>query len=337
VNALQQQQPLLSVKDLCVEFQTEQGPINVLDHVSFDLNPGETLGLVGESGCGKSVTSLSIMRLLPQPAGQIVGGEIHFKGSSLTSLPAKQMQTIRGNRIAMIFQEPMTALNPVKTVGSQLLEIYHLHRSNLSKKDQFNSAIGMLEKVGIPEAAKRMGEFPHQLSGGMRQRVMIAMALACEPDILIADEPTTALDVTIQAQILDLISDLQKENGMSVLFITHDLGVIAELCDRVAVMYAGRVVEKTSVEHLFKDPKHPYSQGLLSAIPKLDGIPKTKLNTIEGQVPTLLEMPKGCRFKNRCPKAEDDCTSLDHTLVNIDQKQWVNCIHWQQGSEQTNG
>jgi len=173
VNALQQQQPLLSVKDLCVEFQTEQGPINVLDHVSFDLNPGETLGLVGESGCGKSVTSLSIMRLLPQPAGQIVGGEIHFKGSSLTSLPAKQMQTIRGNRIAMIFQEPMTALNPVKTVGSQLLEIYHLHRSSLSKKDRFNSAIGMLEKVGIPEAAKRMGEFPHQLSGGMRQRVMI--------------------------------------------------------------------------------------------------------------------------------------------------------------------
>lgn len=336
MNALNQQSPLLSVKDLCVEFHTEQGAINVLDNVSFDLHPGETLGLVGESGCGKSVTSLAIMRLLPQPAGSIVSGQIEFKGNDLAKLPAKQMRSIRGNRIAMIFQEPMTALNPVKTVGSQLLEIYQLHRAGLGKKQQFQSAVNMLEKVGIPEAAKRMGEYPHQLSGGMRQRVMIAMALACEPDILIADEPTTALDVTIQAQILDLISDLQKENGMSVLFITHDLGVIAELCDNVAVMYAGRVVERTSVEHLFKDPKHPYSQGLLSAIPKLDGVPKTKLSTIEGQVPTLMEMPKGCRFKNRCPKAEDDCVSLNHELVHIDQKQWVNCIHWKQG-ETING
>lgn len=311
MNHQDQQQALLSVKDLCVSFETDQGPVNVLDHVSFDLHPGETLGLVGESGCGKSVTSLSIMRLLPQPAGKIVSGEVNFKGVNLARLPAEQMRTIRGDSIAMIFQEPMTALNPVKTVGSQLLEIYKLHRASLNKQEQIDAAISMLKKVGIPEAKKRMSEFPHQLSGGMRQRVMIAMALACEPDILIADEPTTALDVTIQAQILDLISDLQKENGMSVLFITHDLGVIAELCDNVAVMYAGRVVERTSVEQLFKAPKHPYSKGLLSAIPRLDGIPKTRLNTIEGQVPTLANMPSGCRFKNRCPQAEDDCASLD--------------------------
>lgn len=333
MSSVNPQHPLLSVQDLCVEFQTDHGAVNVLDHVSFDLHAGETLGLVGESGCGKSVTSMSIMRLLPQPAGRISGGQVLFKDSDLTALPAKAMHSIRGNRIAMIFQEPMTALNPVKTVGSQLLEIYQLHRPKFNKKERFSSAVSMLEKVGIPEAVKRMNEFPHQLSGGMRQRVMIAMALACEPDILIADEPTTALDVTIQAQILDLIRDLQKENGMSVLFITHDLGVIAELCDQVVVMYAGRVVERTSVEHLFVQPRHPYSQGLLSAIPKLDDIPKTRLNTIEGQVPTLAEMPTGCRFKNRCPKAENDCSGLDYKLDHIEQNQWVNCIHWRQ----TNG
>lgn len=326
--------PLLSVKDLCVDFETENGPINVLDHVSFELKAGETLGLVGESGCGKSVTSLSIMRLLPQPAGNIRSGQILFSGKDLASIPALHMQKIRGNRIAMIFQEPMTALNPVKTVGSQLLEVYDLHQSELSKTQKANAAINMLERVGIPEANKRMKEYPHQLSGGMRQRVMIAIALACKPDLLIADEPTTALDVTIQAQILDLISDLQDETGMAVLFITHDLGVIAELCDQVAVMYAGRVVERTSVQQLFNAPKHPYSQGLLAAIPKLDGVPKTPLNTIEGQVPTLMNMPNGCRFKNRCSHAQDNCKELDHHLEEVSDTQMVNCLHWRSANVQ---
>lgn len=321
--------PLLSVRDLCVEFDTETGPIRVLDHVSFELHAGQTLGLVGESGCGKSVTSLSIMRLLPQPVARIAAGQVLLEQQDLTQVNAPVMQTVRGDRIAMIFQEPMTALNPVKTIGSQLLETYQLHRAHLSKKERLQAAIAMLEKVGIPAAAKRMSEYPHELSGGMRQRVMIAMALACEPDILIADEPTTALDVTIQAQILDLIRDLQAENGMAVLFITHDLGVIAELCDQVAVMYAGRVVEQASVKQLFEQPKHPYTQGLLAAIPRLDGTPKTTLKTIKGQVPTLQEMPAGCRFRNRCPHAQTDCTALSHELVLANAHQRVNCLHWE--------
>ncbi|MAA70781.1 MAG: peptide ABC transporter ATP-binding protein [Bermanella sp.] len=321
---------LLKVSHLCVEFKTDQGALNVLDNVSFELQPGKTLGLVGESGCGKSVTSLTIMKLLPQPAGCISSGSVKFKNTELTSLASKQMQIIRGNRIAMIFQEPMTALNPVKTIGKQIMEVYELHRPELSKKQRLNEAVDVLQKVGIPDAHKRVMEFPHQLSGGMRQRVMIAMALACKPDILIADEPTTALDVTIQAQILDLMQSLQKEYGMAILFITHDLGVIAQLCDDVVVMYAGRVVEKSTVKALFQHPKHPYSQGLLNAIPKLNQPRKSQLSTIEGQVPTLQNMPEGCRFYNRCPHKQDNCKTLGHEFVHQENDLYVNCLHWKE-------
>ena len=321
-------QALLSVKDLCVDFQTEQGNLNVLDHVSFDLHPGKTLGLVGESGCGKSVTSLALMKLLQRPFGNISKGSVLFKGDNLVSFSSKEMQRIRGNRIAMIFQDPMTALNPVKNIGSQILESFKLHRQELSKKQRFQASIDMLKKVGIPDPDKRMLEFPHQLSGGMRQRVMIAIALACKPDILIADEPTTALDVTIQAQILDLMKELQEESGMAILFITHDLGVIAELCDDVAVMYAGRVIEMASVKELFNNAKHPYSQGLLKSIPQLFSANKGPLNTIEGQVPTLSDMPTGCRFHNRCQYTQEDCKSLDHTLEISQDGHKVNCKHW---------
>jgi peptide/nickel transport system ATP-binding protein len=321
---------LLKVSDLCVDFETEQGALNVLDHVSFEIRAGKTLGLVGESGCGKSVTSLAIMKLLPQPAGQIRSGSVHFKETDLSKLPAKAMQKIRGNRIAMIFQEPMTALNPVKTIGKQLMEVYELHRPELPKKQRLIEAIDVLDKVGIPDAEKRVMEFPHQLSGGMRQRVMIAMALACKPDLLIADEPTTALDVTIQAQILDLMQLLQQEYGMAILFITHDLGVIAQLCDDVVVMYAGRVVEKSTVKALFESPKHPYTQGLLNSIPRLNQPSKSRLNTIEGQVPTLNNMPEGCRFYNRCPHKQDDCKTLNHQFIHEQDQVFVNCLHWKE-------
>lgn len=322
--------PLLTVKDLCVNFETDQGSLNVLDHVSFDIFKGKTLGLVGESGCGKSVTSLAIMKLLPQPAGIISAGDISFNGQSLLTIKQKELQKIRGNRIAMIFQEPMTALNPVKAIGKQILEVFELHRPELSKKQMLHETISVLDKVGIPDASKRITEYPHQLSGGMRQRVMIAMALACKPDLLIADEPTTALDVTIQAQILDLMQSLQQEYGMGILFITHDLGVIAELCDDVVVMYAGRVAEKCSVKELFKHPKHPYTKGLLESIPKLNQPNKSRLNTIEGQVPTLQNMPKGCRFYNRCQYKKEDCKTLDHSFIQQQGDTFVNCLHWQE-------
>ena len=323
-------EPLLSVNSLCVEFKTEHGALNVLDHVSFDLYPGKTLGLVGESGCGKSVTSLALMKLLPRPSGSIKKGEIIFKGQDLVQCDSNSMQALRGNRIAMIFQDPMTALNPVKTIGSQIIEVFNLHRKDLNKKQRYQSAIGMLDKVGIPDADIRMREFPHQLSGGMRQRVMIAIALSCEPDILIADEPTTALDVTIQAQIIDLMQQLQKENGMAILFITHDLGVIAELCDDVAVMYAGRVIEKASVKGLFSDAKHPYSKGLLDSIPQLFGNSKESLKTIEGQVPSLENMPKGCRFQNRCQYSQEDCNTLDYQLDSSPDHHQINCKYWRE-------
>ena len=319
---------LLSVSDLCVDFQTDHGTLNVLDHVSFDIEKGKTLGLVGESGCGKSVTSLAIMKLLPQPAGNIRSGTVSFNDVPLSSLAPKELRKIRGNRIAMIFQEPMTALNPVKAIGKQIAEVFELHRPELTKKQMFEETINVLDKVGIPDTGKRIFEYPHQLSGGMRQRVMIAMALACKPDLLIADEPTTALDVTIQAQILDLMQSLQKEYGMGILFITHDLGVIAELCDDVVVMYAGRVAEKSSVKELFKQPKHPYTKGLLNSIPKLNQAKKSRLNTIEGQVPTLQNMPQGCRFYNRCPYKQEDCKTLDHSFINQNGSDYVNCLHW---------
>ena len=289
---------ILKVKELSTTFDTEIGRVTAVDKVNFELDKGKTLGIVGESGCGKSVTSLSIMRLLPVPIGQSTG-EILFEDTDILKLPVEQMLRIRGYKISMIFQEPMTALNPVHTVGHQLMETFHLHFPEMTKEETFKKSVEMLAKVGIPAPEKRIHEYPHQLSGGMRQRVVIAISLSCEPDILIADEPTTALDVTIQAQILDLMRELQKKNGMSIIFITHDLGVVAEMCDEVVVMYAGRVVEQASVESIFDHPRHPYTHALLQSIPKLDGTRKAKLETIEGMVPSLLNLPDGCRFGPR--------------------------------------
>jgi peptide/nickel transport system ATP-binding protein len=300
-------EPLLQVKHLAAEFDTDQGVARALDDISFEIQAGETLGIVGESGCGKSVTSLSVMRLLPKPAGQIVNGEVVFDGQDLLQLSANDMHHIRGNRIAMIFQEPMTALNPVYRIGRQLNETLALHNPDMSKQQISQASIRMLEKVGISEPERRMKEYPHQLSGGMRQRVMIAIALLCDPQILIADEPTTALDVTIQAQILQLLKDLQKETGMAIIFITHDLGVIAEMCDRVLVMYGGRIIEQAGVSELYDQPLHPYTHGLLNAIPKLTSAPKQALSTIRGMVPSLFEYPPGCRFQNRCDFVIDRC------------------------------
>ena len=319
-------QPLLQVRHLATEFETEQGIARALDDISFELMPGETLGIVGESGCGKSVTSLSIMRLLPKPAGRIVGGEVLFDGQDLVQLPADEMHDIRGNRIAMIFQEPMTALNPVYKVGRQLEETLLLHKPELNESQRREACVAMLEKVGIPAPQRRLNEYPHQLSGGMRQRVMIAMALLCDPDILIADEPTTALDVTIQAQILQLLRDLQRENGMSIIFITHDFGVIAEICDRVVVMYGGRIIEQAEILELFDHPLHPYTRGLLQAIPKLDTEPKSLLKTIPGMVPSLFELPVGCRFQNRCEFVEPRCREQVPPLEDLDNSHQVRCF-----------
>ncbi len=298
---------ILEIKGLVTAFDTEAGEIRAVDDVSFSVPKGSTLGLVGESGCGKSVTALSVMRLLPRPMGNIRAGHILFDGRDIVSLPVEKLREIRGRRISMIFQEPMTALNPVHRIGKQISEVFHLHFPHMSKQETADACVEMLRKVGIPEPVQRMKEYPHQLSGGMRQRVMIAMALACKPDILIADEPTTALDVTIQAQILQLIKELQAETGMSVIFITHDLGVIAEICDRVVVMYAGRIAETGSVNDIFQHPAHPYTQGLLSSIPRLDTPGKSRLSIIKGIVPSLYDLPEGCRFQNRCPHVQDIC------------------------------
>ncbi len=306
---------VLTIRDLCTEFTTDDGVMRVLDGVSFHVPRGKTLGIVGESGCGKSVTAMSIMGLLPKPFGQVVAGSIIYSDQKddsqseldLLQLPAEKMYRMRGNRISMIFQDPMTALNPVHTIGKQLMEVLELHRPELKKKQRYSAALEMLEKVGIPSPKQRMLEFPHLLSGGMRQRVMIAMALACRPDVLICDEPTTALDVTVQAQILDLMRELQAETGMSIIFITHDLGVVAEMCDQVVVMYAGKVVEQADIFELFDHPSHPYTQGLLASMPSMIGAPKSLLPTIEGSVPALNQMPCGCRFVTRCQYAQDLC------------------------------
>ena len=259
---------------------------------------GQTLGLVGESGCGKSVTALSIMRLLPKPMGKVLSGSITFDGRDLLELSPDEMRKVRGNEIGMIFQEPMTALNPVKKIGDQLAEVFRLHHE-VTKIEALEKSVEMLRKVGIPSPETRVLEYPHQLSGGMRQRVVIAMALACEPRLIIADEPTTALDVTVQAQILDLLAQLQHDSGSSVLLITHDLGVIAETCDEVCVMYAGRIVERAPIKELFSSPRHAYTKGLLTSIPRIDGVPKTRLDAIEGMVPSLAELTPGCRFAPR--------------------------------------
>ena len=301
-------EPLLSVRDLVAEFDTEAGRLVAVERAGFDLKPGHTLGLVGGSGCGKGVTALCIMRLLPRPSGRITGGSVRFDGMDLLTLPLDQMHRIRGRRIAMIFQEPMTALNPVHRIGRQIKEIYRLHFSDMTAKDMDKAALSMLDRVGIPDPERALGSYPHQMSGGMRQRVMIAMALASRPGILIADEPTTALDVTVQAQILDLIRDLQKETGMAVILITHDLGVIAENCDDTVVMYGGQVVETGPTAGLFASPRHPYTRGLLASIPSKSPRVKSVLPTIPGMVPPLEEMPQGCRFGNRCPLAGEICS-----------------------------
>jgi oligopeptide/dipeptide ABC transporter ATP-binding protein len=296
---------LLRVENLRTYFYTDAAVIRAVDGVSFEVNPGETLAVVGESGSGKSVTALSILKLVPQPPGRIVDGRILFKGRDLVPWTNDQMRTIRGKEISMIFQEPMTALNPVYTCGEQIVEALVLHE-RLTRSEARKRAIGLLERVGIPAASERVNEYPHQLSGGMRQRVMIAMALACRPAVLIADEPTTALDVTIQAQILELLSELQREMGMAVILITHDLGVVAETAHRVAVMYAGQVVEYAAVKPTFRNPLHPYTAGLQASLPKLGEV-VDRLRVIPGTVPNPAQFPPGCRFHPRCPVMIDKC------------------------------
>ena len=302
---------LLKVKELSVSFSSDEGEVEALDAVDFEVKHGQTLGLVGESGCGKSVTALSVMRLLPRPIGKITGGSIHFGGMDLLKLTPDEIRQIRGNEIGMIFQEPMNALNPVRTIGDQISESFLLHQ-NITPKEAWEKSIDMLGDVGIPAPENRVFEYPHQLSGGMRQRIVIAIALACKPKLVIADEPTTALDVTVQSQILDLLQSMKEKLGSSVLLITHDLGVIAETCDEVCVMYAGRVVERASTIDLFANPVHAYTRGLLSSIPRLDGVPKTELSTIDGMVPSLSELNMGCRFAPR--------SGIEHSKEQLEQR-----------------
>jgi peptide/nickel transport system ATP-binding protein len=319
---MSQTDTLLEVKDLKTYFYTEHGVVPSVNGVSFQVNKGETIGIVGESGCGKSVTSLSLLQLVSEP-GKIVGGEILFDGENMTNYSSKQMRDVRGNKISMIFQEPLTSLNPVFTVGRQVSESIRLHQ-NVDKKTAKERAIDMLSKVGIARAEKVYSSFPHQLSGGMRQRIMIAMALSCKPQLLIADEPTTALDVTIQAQIIKLMKDLSKELHTSIIIITHDLGVVAEMVDRVIVMYAGQIVEQNNVFDLFKSPKHPYTKGLLNSTPKIHQL-NDQLESIEGNVPSPAEMPHGCKFHPRCPFAISKCREMEPPLFQLDQGAEVRC------------
>ncbi|WP_052299189.1 ABC transporter ATP-binding protein [Thermaerobacter marianensis] len=306
------QEYLVEIRGLRTTFHTEEGTIPAVSGVDLTIRRGETLAVVGESGCGKSVTALSIMRLIPSPPGRIEAGEILFEGRDLLRLPEEEMRRIRGNEIAMIFQEPMTSLNPVFTVGDQIAEVFMFHRG-MGRREALEHAVEMLRHVGIPAPERRVREYPHQMSGGMRQRVMIAMALACHPKLLIADEPTTALDVTIQAQILDLMRRLKEELGMAILLITHDLGVVAEMAERVVVMYAGRVVEEGDVYSVFRNPVHPYTEGLLRSIPRLDE-DRERLPAIEGTVPSPGQMPRGCPFHPRCPYATDTCREVEPRL-----------------------
>lgn len=315
----------LNVENLVTSFNISGREINAVDNCSFKVEKGKTLGIIGESGCGKSVTSLSLMRLISSPPGKITSGKIIFENKNLLTIPEKEMRSIRGNKISMIFQEPMTSLNPVFTIGNQIAESFILHK-NATKKQARELSIEILKQVRIPSPEKRIDEYPHQLSGGMRQRVMIAIAIACKPSLLIADEPTTALDVTIQAQILALMNNLQKENNMSTILITHDFGVVAETCDNVAVMYAGKIVEKASTIDIFTNPKHPYTIGLLNSIPKL-GEKKFRLNTIPGIVPSLSKLPTGCRFQERCSLMTNECKQKEPELISINNsKQQVACF-----------
>ncbi|MFU8815394.1 MAG: ABC transporter ATP-binding protein [Pseudomonadales bacterium] len=319
--------PLLQVRDLVTAFDTDDGRVQAVDGVSFDVYPGRTLGIVGESGCGKSVTALSIVRLLPQPMAHIERGEILFEGHDLARVGYDTLHRIRGNRIGMIFQEPMTALNPSHRIGRQIAESLGLHQG-LRPREALARAVELLAELGIPSPELRVTEYPHQLSGGMRQRAMIAIALSCRPALLIADEPTTALDVTIQAQILELLKKLQQDLGMATILITHDLGVIAETCDDVAVMYAGRIAESGTVFDVFERPRHPYTRGLLASIPRLESPRKQPLATIEGMVPGLAQLPSGCRFHNRCPHRTDACVERAPALEVVDDRHEVACHHW---------
>lgn len=322
-------EPILRVDDLRCGFDTEAGYIRVVDGVSFELAEGRTLGLVGESGCGKTVSALAVMGLLPKPAGIVESGRIIFRGRDLAAADRRATEKVRGREIGMIFQEPMTALNPVHRVGRQLVEALELYEPGNSDAAQRTRAIELLDMVGIPAAQQRLREYPHQLSGGMRQRVMIAMALAGRPRVLIADEPTTALDVTVQAQILDLLQALQSEHGMAMLFITHDLGVVAEQCDEVVVMYAGRIAEHARVGDLFESPLHPYTRGLIRSLPTPDMPAKSMLPVIEGVVPQLHEMPEGCRFSNRCEFAQDKCRREVPALERTGERHDVACHFWE--------
>ncbi len=326
---------LLSVENLKTYFHTFHGVARAVDDVSFTLDKGEVLGVVGESGCGKSVTAQTIMRLIPMPPGRIEGGRILFDGTDLVALNMEQMRTVRGKRIAMIFQEPMSSLNPVFTVGDQIAEMFMLHQ-RLSRAKALKKAVEMLGKVQIPAPQKRIHEYPHQLSGGMRQRAMIAMALACDPEILIADEPTTALDVTVQAQILDLMLQLRQDFDTAIIMITHDLGVIAEIAQRVVVMYAGKVVETAETVTLFERPRHPYTRGLLKSIPKLGGRDagvRHRLSEIKGMVPGLLDLPRGCKFHPRCPEAMAICRRQEPDLLPANDAPRVRCWLYAKQSE----
>jgi peptide/nickel transport system ATP-binding protein/oligopeptide transport system ATP-binding protein len=322
---------LLEVKNLRTHFFTEDGVVPAVDGVDFELKPGETLGIVGESGCGKSVTSISVLGLVPNPPGKIIDGEILFEGRDLVKLSESEMQKIRGNDIAMIFQEPMTSLNPVFTIGRQITEAIMLHQK-VDKKGARERCIEMLKLVGIPRAEEALDEYPHQFSGGMRQRAMIAMALSCNPKLLIADEPTTALDVTIQAQIIELMRDLKEKLNTAIMLITHDLGVVAEMADHVIVMYAGRVVEEADVIDLFKDPKHPYTIGLMKSKPTLEGNTR-RLDVIPGAVPNPLSMPPGCAFNPRCPHSMDICREKMPNLINIEGNRKVRCWLYEKEGE----
>ena len=322
---------ILQIEDLQTHFFTAVGTIRAVDGVSYALKAGETLGVVGESGCGKSVTALSVLRLVANPPGRIVGGAVRFQGRNLLEVSETEMEGIRGNEISMIFQEPMTSLNPLYTVGKQIAEAVALHQS-LNKRDAWDRAVEMLKRVYIPEPERRAHAYPHQLSGGMRQRVMIAMALSCNPKVLIADEPTTALDVTIQAQILDLMRELQETFGTAIVLITHDMGVVAENADRVVVMYAGRKVEEADATRLFDHPGHPYTRGLLGSIPHLDtaarsGARRPRLNEIKGMVPSLFKLPQGCTFAPRCGLASDQCRQAVPPLEEQRPGHWIACWH----------
>ena len=324
---MSQPEVVLEIRDLCVEFQTAEGIVRAVDHLNYTLHKGEKLGIVGESGSGKSVSSLGMLQLTPNPPGKITGGEILYKGRDLIKLSEREMQKIRGNEISMIFQEPMTSLNPILQCGKQIAESLMLHWG-MMKKEAMEEAIHMMQAVGIADSEVRAREYPHQMSGGMRQRVMIAMALACQPRILIADEPTTALDVTIQAQILDLIRKMNEKTGTAVIFITHDLGVVSELCDTVIVMYTGHIVEQAPAEELFGEPKHPYTQGLLDAVPKITR-ERDPLKTIEGMVPNPTERIEGCSFSPRCPYASDRCRKEAPPMKQISDTRQVRCWRYE--------